>query len=164
METLARLEQVILQRRECDPSTSYVANLRQQGRECMAQKLGEEAIEIAVRGGDAPALEGELARTISHLAGVQRVLPVGICVEGRDELGVGNRLFWREDAGSGDGGLVGHGASQIRGTIGTPWQAESVSSERRARVRRMAGPFRRGRSALARAASGGRICGERKLR
>ena len=48
MDTLARLEQVILRRRECDPSTSYVAHLRHKGRECMAQKLGEEAVEAVV--------------------------------------------------------------------------------------------------------------------
>lgn len=69
METLARLEQVILQRRECDPSTSYVANLRQQGRECMAQKLGEEAVEavVASLAGSDEDLVGEAADVLFHL-------------------------------------------------------------------------------------------------
>ena len=69
METLARLEQVILQRRECDPGTSYVANLRQQGRECMAQKLGEEAVEavVASLSGTDEDLVGEAADVMFHL-------------------------------------------------------------------------------------------------
>ena len=69
METLARLEQVILQHREYDPSTSYVANLRQQGRECMAQKLGEEAVEavVASLAGSDEDLVGEAADVLFHL-------------------------------------------------------------------------------------------------
>ena len=69
METLARLEQVILQRRDCDPGTSYVANLRQQGRGCMAQKLGEEAVEavVASLSGTDEELVGEAADVLFHL-------------------------------------------------------------------------------------------------
>ena len=69
METLARLEQVILQRRDCDPGTSYVAHLRQKGRECMAQKLGEEAVEavVAALSGNDEELVGEAADVLFHL-------------------------------------------------------------------------------------------------
>ncbi|NCP20186.1 MAG: phosphoribosyl-ATP diphosphatase [Erythrobacter sp.] len=69
METLARLEQVIIERRSCDPETSYVAHLRQQGRECMAQKLGEEAVEavVASLAGSDEELVGEAADVLFHL-------------------------------------------------------------------------------------------------
>ena len=69
METLARLEQVIQQRRNCDPETSYVAHLRRQGRECMAQKLGEEAVEavVASLAGSDEELVGEAADVLFHL-------------------------------------------------------------------------------------------------
>lgn len=69
METLARLEQVILERRKCDPETSYVAHLRRQGRQCMAQKLGEEAVEavVASLAGSDEELVGESADLLFHL-------------------------------------------------------------------------------------------------
>ncbi|MEL7730582.1 phosphoribosyl-ATP diphosphatase [Citromicrobium bathyomarinum] len=69
METLARLEQVIQQRRKCDPETSYVAHLRRQGRQCMAQKLGEEAVEavVASLAGSDEELVGESADLLFHL-------------------------------------------------------------------------------------------------
>ena len=69
METLARLEQVILERRKCDPETSYVALLRREGRPCMARKLGEEAVEavVAALSGDDKELVGEAADVLFHL-------------------------------------------------------------------------------------------------
>lgn len=69
METLARLEQVIRQRRDCDPETSYVAHLKHKGRECMAQKLGEEAVEavVASLSGSDEELVGEAADVLFHL-------------------------------------------------------------------------------------------------
>jgi len=69
METLARLEQVILERRNCDPETSYVALLRREGRPCMARKLGEEAVEavVAALSGDDRELVGEAADVLFHL-------------------------------------------------------------------------------------------------
>src|SRR5262249_18519232 len=69
MDTLARLESVILARREADPETSYVARLRAKGRAKMAQKLGEEAVEtvIAALGDDKAALTGEAADLLFHL-------------------------------------------------------------------------------------------------
>jgi len=69
MDSLARLEQTILIRREADPATSYVARLRAKGRAKMAQKLGEEAVEtvIAAIEGDKAALTGEAADLLFHL-------------------------------------------------------------------------------------------------
>jgi|TARA_R100000049_G_scaffold4899_1_gene12196 phosphoribosyl-ATP pyrophosphohydrolase len=69
METLARLEQVILERRKCDPETSYVALLRREGRPCMARKLGEEAVEtvVAALSGSDEELVGESADVLFHL-------------------------------------------------------------------------------------------------
>ena len=68
-DTLTRLEQTILTRREGDPGTSYVASLRAKGRAKMAQKLGEEAVEtvIAAIKGDATELTGEAADLLFHL-------------------------------------------------------------------------------------------------
>ena len=68
-DTLTRLEQTILARREGDPGTSYVASLRAKGRGKMAQKLGEEAVEtvIAALTGDKTALTGEAADLLFHL-------------------------------------------------------------------------------------------------
>jgi phosphoribosyl-ATP pyrophosphohydrolase len=68
-DTLARLEQTILARREGDPATSYVARLRAKGRAKMAQKLGEEAVEavIAATQDDKAGLTGEAADLLFHL-------------------------------------------------------------------------------------------------
>jgi len=68
-DTLTRLEQTILTRRDADPSSSYVARLRANGRAEMAQKLGEEAVEtvIAALSGDKAALTGEAADLLFHL-------------------------------------------------------------------------------------------------
>jgi phosphoribosyl-ATP pyrophosphohydrolase len=68
-DTLTRLEQTILARRDGDPGSSYVASLRAKGRGKMAQKLGEEAVEtvIAALSGDKAALTGEAADLLFHL-------------------------------------------------------------------------------------------------
>jgi phosphoribosyl-ATP pyrophosphohydrolase len=69
MDSLSRLEQTILARREADPSNSYVARLRAKGRGKMAQKFGEEAVEtvIAALSEDKAALTGEAADLMFHL-------------------------------------------------------------------------------------------------
>jgi phosphoribosyl-ATP pyrophosphohydrolase len=68
-DTLDRLEQTILARRDGDPGSSYVASLRAKGRGKMAQKLGEEAVEtvIAALSGDKAVLTGEAADLLFHL-------------------------------------------------------------------------------------------------
>lgn len=49
-EILRRLEQVIAARRDGDPKTSYVAKLFRRGRKKIAQKVGEEGVELALAG------------------------------------------------------------------------------------------------------------------
>ena len=68
-ETLARLEQVIAERRNASPESSYVAKLNAKGIEKIAQKLGEEATEavIAALSGSREELVGEAADVLFHL-------------------------------------------------------------------------------------------------
>jgi phosphoribosyl-ATP pyrophosphohydrolase len=67
--TLHSLETTILARAGADPATSYVASLFARGRERVAQKLGEEAVEtvIAALGEDRGGLIGEAADLLFHL-------------------------------------------------------------------------------------------------
>jgi phosphoribosyl-ATP pyrophosphohydrolase len=68
-EALERLWRVIESRRGADPETSYTAKLFARGREKIAQKLGEEAVEAVIEGvkGDRAALVGESADLLYHL-------------------------------------------------------------------------------------------------
>lgn len=67
--TLFNLEQTIRQRREADPSQSYVAKLSAKGRAKIAQKVGEEAVEtvIAAMASDRQGAIGESADLLFHL-------------------------------------------------------------------------------------------------
>ncbi|AOR78289.1 phosphoribosyl-ATP diphosphatase [Novosphingobium resinovorum] len=69
LDTLARLEATIAERRAADPDSSYVAKLNARGLRKIAQKLGEEATEtvIAALTEDHKALVGEAADLIFHL-------------------------------------------------------------------------------------------------
>ncbi len=66
---LARLFAVIESRRGGDPDVSYVARLFAQGREKIAQKVGEEAVEtvIAAVANDRDAVTRESADLLFHL-------------------------------------------------------------------------------------------------
>jgi phosphoribosyl-ATP pyrophosphohydrolase len=66
---LDRLWQVIQSRRDGDPQSSYTARLFARGRAKIAQKLGEEAVEVVIEGvGENPAaLVGESADLLYHL-------------------------------------------------------------------------------------------------
>ena len=68
-DSLSRLEAIIAARRAADPATSYVAKLAAAGREKIAQKVGEEAVEtvIAALSGDPAKLTSEAADLIFHL-------------------------------------------------------------------------------------------------
>ena len=68
-DTLARLEQVIAQRRGASPDESYVAKLHQRGLPVIARKLGEESVEttIAALAGSREELVGEAADLLFHL-------------------------------------------------------------------------------------------------
>jgi phosphoribosyl-ATP pyrophosphohydrolase len=66
---LDRLYLVINSRKGADPDTSYTARLFSRGRQQIAKKLGEEAVEALIEGirGDRPKLVGESADMLYHL-------------------------------------------------------------------------------------------------
>ena len=66
---LDRLYAVINSRKGADPETSYTARLFSRGRQQIAKKLGEEAVEALIEGirGDKPKLVGESADMLYHL-------------------------------------------------------------------------------------------------
>ncbi|HLG48756.1 MAG TPA: phosphoribosyl-ATP diphosphatase [Reyranella sp.] len=66
---LDRLYAVIDSRKGADPDTSYTARLFSRGRQQIAKKLGEEAVEAVIEGvrGDRPKLVGESADMLYHL-------------------------------------------------------------------------------------------------
>jgi phosphoribosyl-ATP pyrophosphohydrolase len=67
-DTLARLADVIAQRRLGDPERSYVARLFAKGGDAMLKKVGEEATEVvmAAKDGDADKLVAEVADLWFH--------------------------------------------------------------------------------------------------
>ena len=69
MDTLARLEQTILERRAASPDASYVASLVARGLPVIARKLGEEAVEavVAALTDNREELVGEAADVLFHL-------------------------------------------------------------------------------------------------
>jgi phosphoribosyl-ATP pyrophosphohydrolase len=66
---LDRLYDVIDSRKGANPDTSYTARLFSRGREQIAKKLGEEAVETLIEGirGDGPKLIAESADMLYHL-------------------------------------------------------------------------------------------------
>lgn len=66
---LERLYAVIDSRKGADPNSSYTARLFSRGREQIAKKLGEEAIEALIEGirGDKRKLVAESADVLYHL-------------------------------------------------------------------------------------------------
>ena len=69
MDTLARLESTIAQRRTASPEDSYVAKLLGRGVPVIARKLGEESVEaiVAALSGSRDELVGEAADVLFHL-------------------------------------------------------------------------------------------------
>jgi len=67
--TLDRLYKSILDRRGGDPTVSYTAKLFNRGRAKIAQKLGEEAVEVVIDAirDDSEALAEESADLLYHL-------------------------------------------------------------------------------------------------
>src|SRR5665213_2003203 len=68
-DILARLWTVIESRHGAKPDSSYTAKLFARGRDKIAQKFGEEAVEAVIEGvrGDGPALTRESADVLYHL-------------------------------------------------------------------------------------------------
>jgi phosphoribosyl-ATP pyrophosphohydrolase len=69
VHALDRLYAVIDSRKGADPAASRTARLFSRGREQIAKKLGEEAVETLIEGvrGDKPKLVGESADMLYHL-------------------------------------------------------------------------------------------------
>lgn len=69
LEFLHRLEQIIGARIAVQPDSSYTAKLHAQGPSRMAQKVGEEGLEVALAavGGDDAAVISESADLVFHL-------------------------------------------------------------------------------------------------
>ncbi len=67
-DILHRLTQILEQRKNADPETSYVANLYAKGLDKILKKVGEEATEtiIAAKGGDSHQLIYETADLWFH--------------------------------------------------------------------------------------------------
>ncbi len=66
---LARLAQIVAQRAAADPKDSYTARLLAEGPKRVAQKIGEEGVEVALAGvnGDREECISETADLIYHL-------------------------------------------------------------------------------------------------
>ncbi|HYW92895.1 MAG TPA: phosphoribosyl-ATP diphosphatase [Gammaproteobacteria bacterium] len=67
-DVLARLAEVLEQRRDADPETSYVARLYARGLDVMLKKVGEEATEtvLAAKGGSRDEIIHEMADLWFH--------------------------------------------------------------------------------------------------
>ena len=66
---LADLYRVILSRRGADPAQSHTARLFAKGKKKIAQKLGEEAVEVVIEGvrGDRDGVISESSDLLYHL-------------------------------------------------------------------------------------------------
>jgi phosphoribosyl-ATP pyrophosphohydrolase len=66
--TLQKLAEVLEQRKQADPESSYVASLYNKGLDAILKKVGEEATEtvIAAKGGDTQQLVYETADLWFH--------------------------------------------------------------------------------------------------
>ena len=66
---LQRLEQVIAARRAASPDSSYTASLLASGRQRIAQKVGEEGVELALAcvGDDRERVVAETADLLYHV-------------------------------------------------------------------------------------------------
>lgn len=92
-EVLDRLWQVVMERRDADPSVSHSARLLARGTGKVAQKFGEEAVECVIEAvqGNKAALIGESADVLYHLIVVwvaSGVSPAEIWAELRRREGV----------------------------------------------------------------------------
>jgi phosphoribosyl-ATP pyrophosphohydrolase len=69
-DILQHLDQVLTQRRQADPASSYVASLHHRGLNKILEKVGEEATEVILAakdmGDDPRALVGEVADLWFH--------------------------------------------------------------------------------------------------
>jgi phosphoribosyl-ATP pyrophosphohydrolase len=93
-DSLNRLHEAVVAAKSADPATSRTARLLHAGRDKMAKKLGEEAVEVVIDAisGSPDAVVRESADLLYHLV----VLWVGSGIEPRDvwaEMERRERLF-----------------------------------------------------------------------
>ena len=83
---LQELESVIEQRRGAAAGTSYTASLFAEGPSRVAQKVGEEAVELALAsvGSDRPRLVSEAADLVYHLLVLLRYHDLGLADVARE--------------------------------------------------------------------------------
>lgn len=67
VDTLEKLAEIIEQRKQADPESSYVARLQQQGLNKILEKLGEEAVETILAARDAEQ-DGDLSKVVYETA------------------------------------------------------------------------------------------------
>ncbi len=69
LDFLSKLQDVIRDRSNADPATSYTARLLAAGTKRIAQKVGEEGVEVALAAvaGERDELLGEAADLLYHL-------------------------------------------------------------------------------------------------
>lgn len=67
-DVLNRLEKILIERKEADPESSYVAKLYDKGLDAILKKIGEEATEtvMAAKDGDAEKIVYETADLLFH--------------------------------------------------------------------------------------------------
>ena len=92
-KTMHDLFNIVLERREGDPTRSYVAKLSQRGRKKIAQKVGEEAVETVIA-----ALKEKKKDTINESADLlfhltmlwadKGITPEQVSQELRDRMGI----------------------------------------------------------------------------
>ena len=109
IEVLARLFAVIESRKGGDVATSYTAKLFAQGREAIAGKLGEEAVECALAGasGDNAHTVRESADLLYHLLVLWAecgIAPQEVWAELRAREGTSGLEERRRRGGRGEGG------------------------------------------------------------
>ena len=72
-EVLAKLTEILQQRKAAEPDSSYVASLYDKGLDAILKKIGEEATETVmaakdiIRGGDVDNLKGKLVYEVADL-------------------------------------------------------------------------------------------------
>jgi phosphoribosyl-ATP pyrophosphohydrolase len=68
-DTINKLYQTLLERKDADPAESYVASLYHRGTAKIAQKVGEEAVETCIEAlqGNVDKLKEESADLLFHL-------------------------------------------------------------------------------------------------
>jgi phosphoribosyl-ATP pyrophosphohydrolase len=90
IEFLTELERVIRSRRDADADTSYTRRLFDQGMPHIAQKVGEEAVEVCIA-----AVQGNADKTVAEVADLLYHLLVLLDAQGLELADVASELARR---------------------------------------------------------------------